>query len=54
VSVLLYMYVHPPLMWGQCGDVVVQLQFVNCGLVEGLVYLFGVMTCTWSVFLSSR
>jgi hypothetical protein len=30
-------------MQGQCGDVV-QLQFVDCGLVEGLVDLFGVKT----------
>jgi hypothetical protein len=30
-------------MWGQRGDVV-QLQFVDCGLVEGLVDLFGVKT----------
>jgi hypothetical protein len=53
VFVPIYMYIYPPLMWGQCGDVV-QLQFVDCGLVEGLVDLFGVKTCTWPVFVSSR
>jgi hypothetical protein len=47
------MYIHPPLVWGQCGDVVVQLQFVDCSLVEGLVDLLGVKNCTWPVFLSS-
>jgi hypothetical protein len=47
VSVPLYVYIHPPLMWGQCGDV--QLQFVDCGLVEGLIDLFGVKTCTLPV-----
>jgi hypothetical protein len=30
------MYIHPLLVWGQYGEVVVQLQFVDCGLVEGL------------------
>jgi hypothetical protein len=34
---------------GQCDDDV-QLQFVDCALVEGLVDLFGVKTCTWTVF----
>jgi hypothetical protein len=42
------MYIHPPLVWGQCGDVV-QLQFVDCGLVEGLDDLFGVKTCIWYI-----
>jgi hypothetical protein len=36
-------------MWGQFGDVDVQLQFVDCGLVKGLIDLFGVKTCTWPV-----
>jgi hypothetical protein len=49
VSVPKYMYIHSSLMWGQCSDVV-QLQFVDCGLVEGLIDLFGVKTCTWPVF----
>jgi hypothetical protein len=46
VSVPLYMYIHPPLMWGQCGDDVVQLQCDYCSLVEGLVDLFRMKTCT--------
>jgi hypothetical protein len=40
------MCIHPPLVWGQCGGDVVQLQFVDCKLVEGLVDLFDVKTCT--------
>jgi hypothetical protein len=36
-------------MWGQCGDVV-QLQIVDCSLVEGFVDLFGVKTCACPVF----
>jgi hypothetical protein len=46
VSVSLYMYIHPPLVWGQCGDDVVQVQFVDCNLVEDLVELFVVKICT--------